>query len=76
VNPGGVKRDYAIYGDGEQEDEAWDAACGKSARRWTRLGLDGGVPYSAVPAALSPRPHEYVRVSASGAISIGVAESA
>jgi len=25
VNPGGVKRDYAIYGDGEQEDEAWDA---------------------------------------------------
>ena len=25
VNPGGVKRDYAVYGDGEQEDDAWDA---------------------------------------------------
>src|SRR5438034_4127984 len=25
VNPGGVKRDYAIYGDGDQEDDAWDA---------------------------------------------------
>ncbi|MFN2571861.1 MAG: DUF5916 domain-containing protein [Gemmatimonadales bacterium] len=25
VNPGGVKRDYAIYGDGQQEDDAWDA---------------------------------------------------
>src|SRR3989442_908878 len=24
VNPGGVKRDYAIYGDGQQEDDAWD----------------------------------------------------
>ena len=24
INPGGVKRDYAIYGDGEQEDDAWD----------------------------------------------------
>src|SRR5467141_1486360 len=24
VNPGGVKRDYAIYGDDQQEDEAWD----------------------------------------------------
>src|SRR5262245_49445115 len=23
VNPGGVKRDYAVYGDGEQEDDAW-----------------------------------------------------
>ena len=25
VNPAGVKRDYAVYGDGEQEDDAWDA---------------------------------------------------
>jgi hypothetical protein len=25
VNPGGVKRDYAVYGDGDQEDDAWDA---------------------------------------------------
>jgi len=25
VNPAGVKRDYAMYGDGEQEDDAWDA---------------------------------------------------
>ena len=25
VNPAGVKRDYAIYGDGDQEDDAWDA---------------------------------------------------
>ena len=25
VNPGGVKRDYAMYGDGDQEDDAWDA---------------------------------------------------
>src|SRR5881394_1435346 len=25
VNPGGVKRDYAIYDDGDQEDDAWDA---------------------------------------------------
>ncbi|HWC72943.1 MAG TPA: DUF5916 domain-containing protein [Gemmatimonadales bacterium] len=25
VNPAGVKRDYAIYGDGDQEDGAWDA---------------------------------------------------
>jgi hypothetical protein len=25
VSPGGVKRDYAIYGDGDQEDDAWDA---------------------------------------------------
>jgi hypothetical protein len=24
VTPGGVKRDYAIYGDDQQEDEAWD----------------------------------------------------
>src|SRR5438874_9316494 len=24
VNPGGVKRDYAIYGDDQQEDDAWD----------------------------------------------------
>lgn len=24
VSPGGVKRDYAIYGDGQQEDDAWD----------------------------------------------------
>jgi hypothetical protein len=24
VNPGGVKRDYAMYGDDQQEDEAWD----------------------------------------------------
>ena len=24
VNPGGVKRDYAIYADGQQEDDAWD----------------------------------------------------
>lgn len=25
VNPGGVKRDYAMYSDGEFEDDAWDA---------------------------------------------------
>src|SRR2546425_4199452 len=24
VNPGGVKRDYAMYGDDQQEDDAWD----------------------------------------------------
>src|SRR5213080_2235759 len=25
VNPAGVKRDYAIYNDGQTEDDAWDA---------------------------------------------------
>ena len=24
INPGGVKRDYAMYGDDQQEDDAWD----------------------------------------------------
>src|SRR3989441_2284069 len=33
VNPGGVKRDYAMYGDDQQEDDAWDGVW-KSRRRW------------------------------------------
>src|SRR3989441_5731340 len=33
VSPGGVKRDYAMYGDDAQEDDAWDGVW-KSRRRW------------------------------------------
>ena len=36
VNPAGVKRDYAMYND-SQEDDAWDAVW-TSARRWTPSG--------------------------------------
>ena len=50
VNPAGVKADYAIFNDGN-EDVAWDAVW-DVATQVDSLGLDRGVPHPALPAAL------------------------
>jgi len=59
VNPAGVKRDYAVYDDAN-EDDAW-TACGRPGRRSTR---SAGRPSSASPSprCATPRADQYVRV--------------
>jgi hypothetical protein len=46
VSPGGVKRDYAVYDDGGNEDEAWDAVW-EVETQVDLTRLDGRVPHSA-----------------------------
>ena len=69
VNPAGVKTDYAISNDGD-EDVAWDAVW-DAATRDRLAGLDRRIPDSAVAAALLAR-----RAAARSACSSGASSSA
>ena len=59
VNPAGVKTDYAIYNDGD-EDVAWDAVW-DAATRIDSLGWTAEYPHPAVAAALLVQGRRHVR---------------